>query len=101
MDRSQIPFTQFLLPNGKRTQITFDASSLSEDFLDIAWKVIDCGVKYEIEMLRSGQISMEAMYGDDECLAGEICENGPIVVTCVEKMILDAEQALRAKGVLD
>ncbi len=50
-----IPFTQYHLPNGRRTQEEFETDSVAIDRL--AQKVIEAGGKFEMEILTTGEVS--------------------------------------------
>ena len=80
-----IPFTQFMLPDGKRRQTVID---MPQEIEDKALKLIEAGYRFEIEVLTTGEISMECL-NDEEggMLANELCENGPPVVEAVESLV--------------
>lgn len=90
-----IPFTQFLMPDGRRRSITIDRPAPIED---LAKQIIAAGFRFEIEMLQTGQVSMEIVKdvpdpGVADSVAIEICHNGPTegdnlgVPDAVDKMI--------------
>lgn len=92
-----VPFTQFLMPNGRRQEVTIDQPPEIEA---LAKRIIAAGHRFEIEMLRTGEISMEIVRDVpdadiDDSIAGEICPNGPPVHLAVEKMIRDAANILQ------
>lgn len=84
-----IPFTQFMMPDGRRVPVTIDRPA---DIESKARDLIDQGYVFEIEMLMTGKISMEIIkHGkEDEVLAGELCDNGPAVPAAVDRMVCDA-----------
>jgi hypothetical protein len=93
----RIPFTQFLRPNGEKRSVSIERPA---DIAEKAFKLIDAGYTFEIEELRTGDISMEVWgWEDAESLAMKICENGPMVVQCVDKMINEAFEKLSEKSV--
>lgn len=110
-----IPFTQFLMPDGRRMlkfttakamcrEITIDRPAPIED---LAKQIIARGYRFEIEMLMTGQISMEIVRDVpdpdvDDSVAIEICLNGPTegsnlgVPDAVDKMVQDAAKIIVA-----
>ncbi len=85
-----IPFTQYLRPNGRRRQISISRPNQIECH---AFRLCAAGVVFEIEELANGAVSMEAVRerdGETEVLTGEICNNGPQVPECVDKMVMHA-----------
>lgn len=63
----------------------------------MAKALIEKGWRFEIEMLMTGDISMEVIKHTprkDHVIAGEICVNGPPVPIAVDKMIQDATNRL-------
>lgn len=81
-----IPFVQFLRPDGRVRNMEFEAAPKTSA---LAQQAIKRGVRFEIEELTTGEISMEAML-DDECLASELCANGPPVVEAVGRLVWNA-----------
>jgi len=51
-----IPFTQYHLPNGRRTQEEFETDSAAIEAL--AHKVIEEGGRFEAEILTTGEVSV-------------------------------------------
>lgn len=92
-----IPFTQFLLPDGRQQHIHI---ACEPDLEAMAVEILKAGYVFEIEMLQTGQISMEVIKrkpdDDAEVIAGEICENGPPVIEAVAKMVKEAFQQIKA-----
>jgi hypothetical protein len=90
-----IPFTQFLRPHGRQQHIHI---ACEPDLEAMAMEIIKRGYVFEIEMLQTGQISMEILKhkpdDDPEVIAGEICVNGPPVVENVAKMVREAFQQI-------
>jgi hypothetical protein len=88
-----IPFTQFLMPDGRRKAVTIDSTPEIETK---AKELIAAGYCFEIEMLMTGCIAMECCTPDgEEPLAFEICSNGPPVVDAVNKLVRDAHNNMR------
>lgn len=97
-----IPFTQYFRPDGRKQQITIDRPVEIEE---LARRLIVCGYRFEIEVLTTGEVSMEVVRDipDPDCndrLALEICYNGPStpgrpgVPDTVDEMITRAAEAL-------
>lgn len=87
-----IPFTQFLMPFGRRTQTTVD---MPEEIEKLAKDFIKAGGWFESEMLSSGHVSLTACWnvdGEDEDIAIEVVENGPRVIGAVERLVRKAAQ---------
>lgn len=85
-----IPFTQFLMPDGRTKPVEIDRP---EAIATLARGLIDQGCRFEIEVLGTGEISMEVVKGES-VLASELCENGPQVPAAVDRMIEHAVIAL-------
>lgn len=79
-----IPFTQYLLPSGRKVAISIERS---KDIYDKAVDIIKAGYRFEIEMLTNGLIHMTITDNDDDqdC---EIVNNGPEVPIAVDRMII-------------
>ena len=89
-----IHFTQFVRPNG-RQQIT--GIDRPPDVEAQAAKIIAAGGRFEIEVLTTGEISLEAVIDEDDdirSLAIEICENGPEVPLAVDRLVAAAALAI-------
>lgn len=76
-----IPFTQYLRPDG-----------------DLARACIAEGVRFEVEHLRTGEASFEAVVTDEDGdavpLACEIVENGPAVPDAIDRLVRAAHASL-------
>jgi hypothetical protein len=81
----QIPFTQFLMPNGEQRTISIP---LEDDCFEKYKEISACGCRLTAEMLRTGECSfcIEHPDGDFDC---RICPNGPQVPILVTEMIRD------------
>ena len=86
-----IEFTQYMLPNGRTKLITID---VDEETGKIAHALKEKGVRFEIEILTTGVISMTAEMNDDDenLLAIELCPNGPGIKDVVSKLIVTANE---------
>jgi hypothetical protein len=92
-----IAFTQYLMPDGRTKSVKIDRP---ENIGLKAQKLVEAGCYFEIEMLRTGEISMSVERepvddDDDGVLAMEVCANGPDVPICVDKMITTAFTRMR------
>lgn len=81
-----IPFTQYLMPDGRKTKVTIDMPANVEQ---AAHALIEKGCHFDIEMLSTGMISMTCEK-DDDCLSIEVCPNDERVVAGVEKIVKSA-----------
>ena len=78
-----IPFTQYLLPDGRRREISIDRSPGIEA---LALKFIEGGGRYEAECLTTGEVSLTA-HKNDEDIAIVICPNGPAIEEQVDELV--------------
>lgn len=89
----KVPFTQFLMPDGRRKQVFFDCKPEQDSKV---MSLIEAYVSFEAEVLQTGEVSLTVEFempdGENETLAHEICPNGPEVETAVEKLINNAHQ---------
>lgn len=67
-----IPFTQYLLPDGRKFNITIGIDD--PDRTTKAQSIIDAGGKFEVEVLTTGEVSLTVAYDDDD-IAIEIIQN--------------------------
>jgi len=81
-----IPFTQYLLPDGRTRPEEIDRSPEIEA---MACALIADGCVFEIEMLSTGEISLEVLHGA-QSLAGRVCANGPAVPKAVDAIVREA-----------
>lgn len=98
-----IPFTQFLRPNGRRTSVSIERGQQIEH---TASRLIAAGCRFEIEELRDGTVSIEALANNAEdaesphCLALELVSNGPAVPGTVDKVVTDALKTAQRLGLV-
>lgn len=78
-----IPFTQYLRPNGRPKEVYIDLGIETENK---AQQLIDCGCRFDIEILLTGIVSMTCEQGD-ELLAMELAPNGPEIPGAVKRLI--------------
>jgi len=84
-----IPFTQYLLPNGRKRDETIERSPEIEA---LAQKFIDSGGRYECEILTTGHVSLTAVKTIDEDEGPQdveiiICANGPGIGEKVDELV--------------
>lgn len=89
-----IPFTQYLLPNGRRRQINIDRPAPVEAE---ARKLIEAGVDFEVEILVTGVVSLTASY-EEEDIAIELTRNGPEMDDAVDRLVKEATSTFAAIG---
>jgi hypothetical protein len=78
-----VPFTQYLRPDGRRAAVTIDRP----DYIaDKAFAIIAKGFRFECEQLRTGHVSF-TVADDDGDIGIEICMNGVNVPEAVDKLI--------------
>lgn len=86
-----IPFTQFLLPNGRRRHETIDRP---DDIEALANSFIASGGRFEMEMLPDLEtVSLTAVHkvdGEYDDIAIEVCSNGPDVPDAVDRLVQNA-----------
>src|SRR5574337_234762 len=85
-----IPFTQYLRPNGETRDESIERSPEIEK---LAFEAYEKGVRYEAEILRTGEVSLTAMFNGDE-VAHELVPNGPAVVDAVDRLVKTTTERL-------
>jgi hypothetical protein len=83
MNDYAIPFTQYLLPNGRKIDVSIERP---KDIYDKAMDIIKAGYRFEVEMLTNGLIHM-TITDDDDDQDGEVVNNGPEVPIAVDRMV--------------
>lgn len=90
-----IPFTQFMLPDGRPIPGSIDRPPEIEGK---ALALIEEGCRFEIEVLTTGQINMDCSNDNgkwedhpDTCpICSRICPNGPEVLGVVDELVIEA-----------
>lgn len=90
MSENRIPFTQYMLPNGRQVDTSFPADDLTHE---AAQKIIAQGARFAAEVLRTGAVSLTVEYDDDD-IAIEVVPNGPEVLSAIVKLVKDATNEL-------
>jgi hypothetical protein len=85
-----VPFTQYLRPNGRKVDVTIDRP---DDIADKAFEIIAKGYRFECEQLTTGDVSF-TIAGDDEDVDIELCFNGVEVPAAVDRLIERAHKKL-------
>jgi hypothetical protein len=83
-------FTQYLFPHGRQEEVTID---MSPEVEALAKELEAKGCRFEIEN-NNGMIFMDCLRDDGCELTNQLCENGPKVPICVEKLVREATTAL-------
>ena len=78
-----IPFTQYLLPNGRRQQTQIFRP---KEITDKAESIIEAGYRFESEVLTTDEVSL-TIVGKNADLEIEVCHNGPQVLDAIDRMI--------------
>jgi len=91
MSNYAIPFTQYLLPYGRKVEVSTERP---KDIYDKAMDIIRTGHRFEIEVLTTGYIHM-TITDDDGDQDGEIVNNGPEVPIAVDRMITRFHERLK------
>lgn len=84
---ADIPFTQYLLPHGRRRA---ERIARPVEIADLAQQFIAAGGRYECEILTTGHVSLTAVMDvDDEPQDVEIvlCQNGPGIPDAVDRLV--------------
>ena len=92
-----IPFTQYLLPDGRRIPTEIDRPTEIEA---IAQRFIASGGRYESEILRTGQVSLTAVkrwHGEEQDVAIVLCENeSGKIGEATDKLVRESEAFIDA-----
>ena len=97
----EIDFTQYLLPDGRTTEIKIDRP---DDIAAIANKVLETGrYRFECEMLTTGMVSFTCLDIEEEVdIAIELSINDKSVLGAVDKLIQDSHIIInKKKGLLN
>ncbi len=80
---ADIPFTQYLRPNGRPVPVSIDRPA---EVSDLAQRIIDAGYRFEAEELTTGHASftIAGPEGDEDI---ELCMNGPKVPEAVDTLV--------------
>ena len=93
-----IPFTQYLLPDGRKEARTVE---VSDEIAAMAQKFIAAGGAYTCEMLRTGEVSLAAEYtvdGERMDIACTVCLNGVLVTEAVDDIVRESVNFIEKKS---
>ena len=82
-----IPFTQYLLPNGRRRSVEVERTP---DIEELAELFIASGGRYECEILTTGEVSLTAakdVDGEDQDVVIIVCSNGPEIPAKIDELV--------------
>ena len=93
-----IPFTQYLLPNGRKEPQNIERPAEIEA---LATRFIDSGGRYECEVLRTGEVSLTAVKTirhEEQDVAIVLTKNHPDKVgPAVDKLVLLSQEFIEAQ----
>lgn len=81
-----IPFTQYLLPAGRKRPVLIE---VAPDIAEKARTIIAQGLSFECEILTTGQVSLTITDLEEGDLDIRVVPNGPGMVEAVEEMVRD------------
>ena len=94
----QIPFTQFLRPDGRKKPVTFDVEDASIE-AEQAQRLIDADCEFSCEELMTGTVVLYVSWpagmsykDDDMCV--ELTSNGPEVRDAVSRLLAQGVREL-------
>lgn len=91
----EIPFTQYLRPNGRAVPVRWECTSHEQEIK--ARALIDAGARFEVEQLQTGEASltveMLATDGEPRTLAHEVCPNDKAVIDAVVRLVEKAHES--------
>jgi len=93
-----IPFMQYLRPDGRRCSVEV---ARPPEIEALARRFMAAGGRYECEELRTGHVSLTAVYevdGEDQDIAIELCHNGPAVPGRVDDLVRASIKWLETNG---
>lgn len=86
---SEIPFTQYLLPDGRKRETGIDRP---DEVAAKAQRIIDAGHRFEAEVLTTGDVSLTIHnIADEEDVAIKVVPNGPGVGEAVDELVKSFE----------
>lgn len=85
-----IPFTQYMLPNGRKVETSIE---VDRDVADKAHSLIIEGLRFECEVLTTGDVSLTITDPEVGDLDIRIVSNGPGVREAVEELVREFDLA--------
>lgn len=99
---AKVPFTEFVLPDGRRVEGYFDVAA---DIAETAAALRERGYRFEVERLRTGEVSLECCGtdndGEHDSLAMLVVPNGPGMRDHVEQLVRNAQAELERRDGAD
>ncbi len=93
MVRHVITFTEYVLPNGRKRPMQIERPV---EITDLAESIQRKGYRFEIELLRTGHVSMTVENNSDEQpLAHKLVPNGSKVPETVDALVRTAAERLK------
>lgn len=93
MNDLTIPFTQYVRPDGRKRPV--DAPADRETY-DLAQQVIAAGMRFECEVLTTGQVSLTVAHRDED-VAIELSPNGPEIDEALQRLVRKAHALIGAE----
>lgn len=88
MPETEIPFTQYLRPNGRKRVVSIERPA---EIVEAAHRLIKAGYRFEVEELSTGHASLTVVDPDDEGdVAIAVVPNGPEVPAAVDRIVAEA-----------
>lgn len=100
--RDYIPFTQYMLPDGRPQSVGVPVPDGKGDMVDA---ILDAGAYFDAEVLLTGEVSftceIEPEDADEvQVLSHQVCPNGPEVTTAIELLVTGAYVQIAARQFL-
>lgn len=90
---ANVPFIQYMLPDGRKKPVMIDRP---DNIAAVADNIRSHGFRFEIEVLRTGLVSM-TVSDDDGDYHQKICRNGPAIPDAVDTLISTFDLAAAIK----
>jgi hypothetical protein len=90
----RIPFTQYLLPDGRTKAVYFETD---EEVGEKAKALLEKGCHFDVEILTTGVVSLTCEK-DENLLAIELYENEAGSEKYVKQLVIGAVESLRKRG---
>lgn len=85
-----VHFTQYLLPDGRKRDVAIE---VTPELHALAQIVTANGIRFECEILTTGQVSITAADPERGDISVRVVPNGPAVVDAVNEVIREAASA--------
>lgn len=90
----EIPFTQYLLPDGRPVPVSIDRP---QEVADLAQQIMARGYRFECEMLSDYRTVSLTITNDGGDADGVVCFNGAPVPEKIDAMVVRFAKSLRIK----